>query len=185
MTALDDLLTRWRRRVALKFVLPGSRVLDIGTHDGGLFHAGGITGVGIDPALVGTAGSSAGVTLIQGAFPADLPKMPPSSFDCVTALAVVEHVAEAELQIWADQLSMLVRAGGRVVITVPAPRVDRLLHILMRLRLVDGIEAHQHHGFEPDQLTAIFGAPTWRLLRRRTFQLGFNNLFVFERTAAE
>jgi hypothetical protein len=59
--------------------------------------------------------------------------------------------------------------------------VDKILHVLMRLRLVAGMEAHQHHGFEPGDLDKIFTGPSWRCHKRRTFQLGLNNLFVYER----
>lgn len=39
----------------------------------------------------------------------------------------------------------------------------------------------EHHGYRVEQTTAIFPAKSFRLLRRKGFQLGLNNLFVFER----
>ena len=54
----------------------------------------------------------------------------------------------------------------------------------MALRLVNGMEAHQHHGFVPGDLHGVFTGPQWRLALHRTFQLGLNHLFVFERTSA-
>jgi predicted deacetylase len=41
------------------------------------------------------------------------------------------------------------------------------------------MEAHQHHGFEPEDVLRYFTAPRWRLAHRKRFQLGLNNLFVF------
>jgi SAM-dependent methyltransferase len=185
MTWLDRLLQYWRTRVALRELPPGARVLDIGTHDGTLFRLGGVGGVGIDPELAGDA-SATGVTLLRGAFPADMPAVPsPRPFDAATALAVVEHVPGEDLAGWAKALAELIAPGGVLVITVPAPAVDAILRVLMRLRLVAGIEAHQHHRFKPGDLEAIFAPPLWRRAKHRTFELGLNHLYVFRRTADE
>ncbi len=180
MTWLDRLLQRWRTRVALREVPRGARVLDIGTHDGALFRLARVSGVGIDPELTATA-PVPGVALVRGAFPADLPPQQP--FDAATALAVVEHVPDEDLAGWAKALAELIVPGGVLVITVPAPAVDTILHVLMRLRLVAGIEAHQHHGFRPSDLDAVFAAPLWRRTKHRRFELGLNHLYVFERGA--
>ena len=180
MTWLDDFLQQWRIRVVLPEMPPVPRVLDIGTRDGTLFRRAGVKGVGIDPELADAA-PLPGVTLVKGLFPDDLPALPGGSFDAVTALAVVEHVPEGELKSWADALAHLVTPGGKLVITVPSPTVDKILHLLMRLHLVAGMEAHQHHGFEPGDLDTIFTPPLWKRRKHRTFQLGLNNLFVFER----
>ena len=184
MTWLDRLLRDWRMRVALQHLPTGSRVLDIGTHDGSLFAKAAASGIGIDPELVVTAGAVGTVAFVRGTFPSALVDQRPGSFDAATALAVVEHVPDGELAAWATSLAELLRPGGRLIITVPAPTVDRLLHVLMALRLVNGMEAHQHHGFVPGDLHGVFTGPQWRLALHRTFQLGLNHLFVFERTSA-
>jgi hypothetical protein len=69
--------------------------------------------------------------------------------------------------------------GGVLVATVPSPLVDHILHVLMFLRLIDGQEAHQHYGFVPKDLIKLFEG-NLRLVKHRKFQLGLNNLFVFE-----
>lgn len=182
MTWLDKLLQRWRLRMAIRELPAGGRVLDIGTHDGTLFATTGSSGVGIDPELMPAVdGLPAGATLVKGFFPEDLPEQADGSFQAATALAVVEHVPDGGLQAWASSLAVLIASGGVVVITVPAPAVDAILHVLMRLRLVAGMEAHQHHGFLPSDLDGIFTAPEWRRRKHRRFQLGLNHLYVFER----
>jgi SAM-dependent methyltransferase len=183
MTWLDQLLQRWRIRKALRELPQGSRVLDIGTHDGTLLRLGGLTGMGIDPELA-DGQTPPGVTLVKGMFPGDMPDLPDGSFDVATALAVFEHAPSDELADWAAALARLVAPRGLLVITVPAPTVDKILHVLMRLRLVAGMEVHQHHGFEPNDLNALFSGPSWRRRKHRTFQLGLNHLFVFERTTS-
>ena len=180
MTWLDRYLQNWRIRKARRELPPGARVLDIGTYDGTLFRLTKASGVGIDPELAAGA-SIPGVTLVKGSFPKDLPELPDESFDAVTALAVVEHVPESDLPIWAETISRLVVPNGPLIITVPAPTVDTILHVLMRLKLVAGMEAHQHHGFKPNDLDHIFTAPLWQRAKHRTFQLGLNHLYVFER----
>ena len=180
MTWLDQLLQRWRVRMALGELPQAPRLLDIGTHDGTVFRLTGATGVGIDPELI-EAPALPGVTLVKGFFPVDLPTLADGTFEAATALAVVEHVPEPELATWAKVLAQLMAPKGRVIITVPAPTVDMILHVLMRARLIAGIEAHQHHGFRPADLDNIFTAPSWRRHKHRTFQLGLNHLYVFER----
>ena len=184
MTWLDRLLRDWRMRVALQHLPAGWRVLDIGTHDGSLFAKAAAGGVGIDPELVVATGTRGRTTFVKGMFPSALGEQPAGSFDAATALAVVEHVPDGELSAWASALAGLLRPGGRLIITVPAPTVDHLLHVLMALRLVNGMQAHEHHGFVPGDLHGLFAAPQWRLALHRTFQLGLNHLFVFERTSA-
>jgi SAM-dependent methyltransferase len=159
-----------------------TRLLDIGTHDGALFRLTRAAGVGIDPELIDVP-PMPGVTMVRGLFPDDVPPLPDEPFDAAVALAVFEHIPEDELGTWAKSLAALLEPGGRLIITVPAPTVDQMLHVLIRLRLIAGIEAHQHHGFQPADLESIFSAPQWRQHKHRRFQLGLNHLYVFERTS--
>jgi 2-polyprenyl-3-methyl-5-hydroxy-6-metoxy-1,4-benzoquinol methylase len=182
MTWLDRYLQKRRIREARRELPPGAHVLDIGTHDGTLFRLTRARGVGIDPELAAVT-SIRGVTLVKGSFPKDLPKLPDESFDAVTALAVVEHVPESELLIWGETIARLVVPNGLLIITVPAPAVDTILQVLMRLNLVAGIAAHQHHRFQLNDLDHIFTVPLWQRVKHRTFQLGLNHLYVFERSA--
>ena len=94
----------------------------------------------------------------------------------------MEHVPESELLIWAETIARLVVPSGPLIMTVPAPAVDTILHVLMRLNLVAGMAAHQHHRFQLDNVDRIFTAPLWQPAKHRTFQLGLNHLYVFERS---
>ena len=75
----------------------------------------------------------------------------------------------------------MLKPGGRIVITVPSPRVDDILHLLIRLHLIAGMSAHEHYGFKPAHTLGVFAAPRFRVLKKARFQLGLNNLFVFEK----
>ena len=169
-------------RVALRELPPRPQLLDIGTGDAALFERAGATGVGVDPCPA-TSDLPPGVTLLRGMFPDAADALPAGSFDAVTALAVFEHVPVADQPAWTSAIARLLAPNGVLVITVPSPAVDPMLHMLIRLRLAEGMEAHQHYGFRPSGLAPLFETPHWRQRKHRTFQFGLNHLYVFERTA--
>ena len=179
MKAADRILQRWRVRRALPWIEPGSSVLDVGCADGVLFDLGRdriASGVGVDPEPPPEWLGRTGTRRIDGFFPDAVP--PGETYDAIVMLAVVEHVEEPVLKVWAAECARLLRPGGRVVITVPSPLVDHLLHVGMALRLLDGMEAHQHHGFDPRQVPAVFATAGFAVEAARRFQLGLNNLYV-------
>jgi len=59
--------------------------------------------------------------------------------------------------------------------------VDNVLKVLTVLKLVDGMSLEEHHGYKPEDTDKIFAKPRFELVTRKTFQLGFNNLFVFRK----
>ncbi len=182
MNRLDRLLQDWRIGRAIRFVPLGSRVLDVGCHDGALFRRLGPglrEGIGLDPALAGPLDGDR-YRLLPGSFPLDAPDEP-ESFDAITMLAVLEHVPSDQQPVVAGTAHRLLKPGGRLILTVPSPRVDAILDVLMRLRLLDGMEADQHYGFEPDDVKPLMVAAGLTLIEHATFQLGLNHLFVFER----
>jgi 2-polyprenyl-3-methyl-5-hydroxy-6-metoxy-1,4-benzoquinol methylase len=176
---LDRVLRRWRFAKARAFIRPGDRVLDIGCEDGALFeylgHRMGF-GVGIDPALDQPIQRDR-YRLIRGRIPESLPTG--EAFDVVTMLAVLEHLPGDVVKQLAGRCLDLLKSKGRVVITVPSPSVDRMLHWLIWLRLMRGTAVHEHHGFEPSTVPATFTAVGLSPVLQKRFELGFNNLFVF------
>jgi len=181
MKSIDRLLQRWRISKARRFIKPGARVLDIGSADGALFRRlkiSGARGMGIDPTLKSDANAD-GVPLIAGFFPKDLPDVEP--FDVITMLAVLEHFPTAQYEELRRGCVKFLKPGGRLIITVPSPAVDKILSALKFFRLIDGMSLEEHHGYEVNRTVEIFPAENFRLLKRATFQLGLNNLFVFER----
>ena len=183
MKALDRFLRNRRIRWAAHFLRPTDVVVDVGCADGAMFEqlkGRYAFGYGVDPAL---ASEVHGVTyaLYPGMFPAALP--PDVAADRITLLATLEHLSPDEQARLAEGCRDVLKPGGTVVITVPSPRVDDLLHVLGWLRLIDGMEMHEHHGFEPDDTLKVFGGPAFKLVEHHKFQFGLNNLFVFERAA--
>jgi SAM-dependent methyltransferase len=186
MNAVDRFLQDWRIRRALPWIPDGARVLDVGCADGALFrrlgpHLG--EGVGVDPDLE-SASSSGRFRLLPGAFPEALGATTKAAangdrYDVVTFLAVLEHVPDDELDTWVEACRALLRTDGRVVATVPSPRVDTLLDVGIRLRLLHGMEAGQHHGSDPGGIVHAFRRAGFDVVESKRFQLGLNNLFVF------
>lgn len=182
MKPLDRLLQRWRIGKALPWVRAGDRLLDIGCFDPELLkRAEGriASGVGIDP--LATPAKHGKLEIVRGECPGE-PRFADGAFDCVTMLAVLEHIPQREAL--ARECFRLLAPGGRVVITVPKPAVDRVLAVLLALRLIKGMSLEQHDGYDIERTTPIFEGAGLRLMKRRGFQLGLNCLFVFEKPAS-
>ena len=181
MKALDRELQRQRIAKALPFIPTGSSVLDIGCNNGAFFAAAvdrAAKGVGIDLQKPDS--------WVDGPYElrvGELPEVlePGETFDAIVALAVVEHVPRDALEVWAKVIPDLLTPGGRLIITTPSPKVDEILHLLIKLRLIDGMEAHEHYGFDPRTVPEIFGSDDLVLENSARFQLGLNHLFVFRR----
>lgn len=181
MKALDRYLQRLRCDQADRFIRNGDRLLDVGCFDRVLLERVAPRvrrAVGIDPlAIPYHAGN---VEVLKASIPGDHP-FAPGDFDCITLLAVLEHIREKDAL--ARECFRLLAPGGRVVITVPHPRVDDLLALLHRLRLIDGMSLEEHHGYDVRQTPAIFTGAGLALHTARAFELGLNRLFVFEKPA--
>ena len=176
MKWLDQVLRNWRIRKALPHTAPAERLLDVGCGDGELLRQLDRNGMGIDPRL-GKLVDVPGVQFVRGNFPDDLPVTGP--FDAITMLAVLEHVPEPAKPAWPSACHRLLAVDGRVVLTVPSPRIDAILAVLRFFRLVDGMALEEHHGFNPSVVKPLFESAGFRLAIHKKFQLGLNNLFVF------
>jgi 2-polyprenyl-3-methyl-5-hydroxy-6-metoxy-1,4-benzoquinol methylase len=183
MTPLDRFIQWWRFRVAREWIPQGASVLDVGSSDGAFFRhvtAKAKVFVGIDPHVAAPCSGTA-LKLIRGVFPEDLGTEEPY-FDVITLLAVLEHIPPERKDAVAKACHRLLRERGRVVITVPSPFVDHILSILKAMKLIHGMSLEEHHGFRIRDVIPLFRHAGFNLLRHRRFQLGLNNLFIFERS---
>jgi SAM-dependent methyltransferase len=179
MKPLDRLLQRWRIAKAVPWVRRGDRVLDIGCFDPALLRRLEPRierGVGIDP--LASPWRAGRLEVLRGTCPGE-PRLDDGTFDCITMLAVLEHIPDREAL--ARECARLLAPGGRVVITVPRPAVDKVLAALLAVRLIKGMSLEQHDGYDVRRTVPLFESAGLRLLKRRSFQLGLNCLFVFER----
>jgi SAM-dependent methyltransferase len=183
MKRLDRYLRNVRIAKARRFVNEHDVVVDVGCADGAMFERWGDTieyGYGVDPTL-DEKQETAVYVLYPGVFPDALPEV---RCDLITMLAVLEHIPEDRQAEVANACHRMLNPGGRVVITVPSPKVDSILSVLGRLRAIDGMSLDEHYGFDPAHTEEIFGPPEFRPVERRRFQLGLNNLYVFEKAEA-
>lgn len=176
----DRIIQWWRISKVRSYIPKGGRVLDIGCADGALFrqlrsHIG--TGVGVDPVLAQSVANSR-FQLLRGGVPHDLA---PNQFDAVTMLAVVEHLPEDVITEMRDLSVRHLKPGGVLLITVPSPKVDIILKVLIGIRLAGHMSFEQHHGFDTRTVPARFGGTGLELIAHKTFQAGLNNLFVLRR----
>jgi SAM-dependent methyltransferase len=155
--------------------------LDIGCADGAIFHQLGRKireGVGIDPNIPESKDFGS-YRLLRGKFPDALQN--PEPFDVITLLAVLEHIPPAEQKELAENVVRYLKPGGRLIITVPSPRIDQMLDRLKSLRLIDGMSLEEHYGFDIRLVPSIFSVNGLELAGKYTFQFGLNHLFVFRR----
>jgi hypothetical protein len=179
---LDREIQLLRFRAASKFVPSGSRLLDIGSADGAWFKFLGdriAKSVGLDPNAADRT-TPEGHRLVKGTLDTVVLD---ESFDCVTALAVLEHLNDGELAEFGRQVRSCTTDDAVMVATVPSPAVDRILDVGIRLHLLDGMEAEEHHGLDAGTIPEVLAETGWSLRNRTTFEFGLNNLFVLQRQA--
>jgi SAM-dependent methyltransferase len=179
MKAVDRFLQSWRERKARAWLRPGARVLDIGCHQGEFLARLGPSireSIGLDP--LARPATTASYALVATPF-AEPVAFPAERFDAIVLLATLEHIRDkAPL---AREAKRLLSPGGRLIMTVPSPRVDDIVHTLVRLGLADGMSLEEHHGFKPADTQPIFCGAGLELEHHEAFQLGLNHLFVFRR----
>ena len=181
MKYIDNLLQNFRIAQAKKYIPKGSTVLDIGSSDGVMFHQLKdiiLDGTGIDPTLTETI-SGPNFKLFPGYFPNDLKDY--KIYDAITLLAVLEHIPPQVHESFSNGCAKYLKKGGKLIITVPSAKVDHILSVLKFFRLIDGMSLEEHYGFDTKMTPLIFKGPDFKLVNHSTFQLGLNNLYVFEK----
>ena len=98
-------------------------------------------------------------------------------FSVVTMLAVAEHLDPAALESLFGECRRVLADRGRLIVTTPAARADRLLRFLARVGLVSREEIDEHkYAYTPGLLGWYFGRAGFEMGRIAigSFELGLN-----------
>ena len=102
-------------------------------------------------------------------------------FDCVTMLAVFEHINEVKLNFVLKEVRRVLKTGGTFVIATPSPWSDGLLHLLARLSVISPEEIHEHkHNQTRKIIESLLRQAGFQEenLRSGYFESGLNMWFV-------
>jgi 2-polyprenyl-3-methyl-5-hydroxy-6-metoxy-1,4-benzoquinol methylase len=184
MKFIDRVLRNWRVKMCIPYVRANDKILDIGCLDGYLFkklESKTIQeSIGLDPLLTEVVKHKT-YTLIPGNFPHSLTES--NHFNCITMLAVLEHIPREQQKQLNNHFKRILEPFGRIIITVPSPFIDHILWIFSKLHIIDGMSIEEHYGFKVEEVPDLFDSKQFKLIKHKKFQLGFNNLFVFEKNS--
>ena len=65
-------------------------------------------------------------------------------------------------------------------VRVALKNCPKIMDVLIFFHLMEGRALNEHHGFDPEALHGYF-SDSLRLVKRKRFQFGLNNVFVLER----
>lgn len=178
---LEPLLRRMRLRRVLPVVrrYPGCALLDIGCGwEARLLRAVEpliARGVGVD--FKAPRARSPKIETRQLTLARELP-FASSTFDVVTMLAVLEHLAHP-LEI-VREISRVLKPGGRLVLTVPSNAAKPVLEFLaFRLKVVSEAEIRDHKRYyNRASVQSLVAECGLRVETHRYFQFGMNNFLV-------
>ena len=123
---------------------------------------------------------TAKIKTYQGTLNSELP-FKNESFDVVTMLAVLEHLAKP-VEI-ANEIWRVLAPGGRLVITVPSRAARPVLEFLAyKLKIVSEDEIRDHKTYyNYHDLVVLFGQTQLTVERHHYFQLGMNNFCLLRK----
>ncbi len=147
---LEGTLSAWRARIANRLIPPAARsgrILDVGcgTFPTFLANTEFAEKHGIDRLVDPTAAPGLRLQQVDLEHLSRLP-FDDAHFDAVTLLAVFEHVRPRLLVPLLAECRRVLKPGGTLILTTPAPWTDGLLRLLARMRLVSREEIDEHKG---------------------------------------
>jgi ubiquinone/menaquinone biosynthesis C-methylase UbiE len=182
MKRLDYHLQNWRYTIVEPFIPDGCEILDIGGFDGSFLlrvEDRIKRGVCIDPFIENWKGNK--IEFMKGKITTSLP-FSDLTFDVIIMLAVFEHLGMYQATIASESFRIL-KQNGLAILTVPSKAVDYILKVLIKLHLIDGMSAEEHVHFRSSDTMRIFKQGGFALKHRSRFQLGLNNLFIFQKVS--
>jgi 2-polyprenyl-3-methyl-5-hydroxy-6-metoxy-1,4-benzoquinol methylase len=177
----DSVIRDIRLIQVMRFIPDNSTILDIGCGDGYLFRLLGDRlkwGIGIDKDV--PVSGSALYQLLAGSFPNDFTDLQPG-FDVIVMAAVIEHLPIGKIHLVLTRCYQLLKPGGRLIMTIPSHLVDPILHMMIKMGIIDGIDLEAHTGFRWGMLKRICNPNEFQLMVHKHFEFGLNHLIVYIR----
>ena len=179
---IDFLIQKRRIAIIEKYVPKDSSLLDIGC---GYYPQNLVSletrikkGVGIDRDIPEMSPSGK-ISFVKHYIERTLP-FPSGEFDCITALAVLEHL-EYPREIIGECYRIL-KPGGRIIVTVPSNYSKPILLVLAGLGLISREEVYSHrHYFSKSELDKLLSEAHFIKKSTRFYNLFMNLLLVFEK----
>ncbi|MCJ7544529.1 MAG: class I SAM-dependent methyltransferase [Phycisphaerae bacterium] len=174
---LGRLLASWRVKEVLPHVR--GRLLDIGCGANQLVRRYGRDGVGVDVRQWGT------VDLVVS----DTSQLPfaPQEFDVVTFLASLNHIPNRQKVL--AEARRLLKADGRVIVTMIPPVLSGVWHFLRRPWDADqherGMKEGEVYGLTRSQVRQILRDAGFEVVQERRFMLGVNRLTIARKATPE
>lgn len=102
-------------------------------------------------------------------------------FDTIVCLAVIEHIAYADIYSVFKKFKTLLKKQGKIILTTPTKMADPALKLLTLFGLLDkkNIAEHKHY-WTKKELFNLAEKSGFIVKKYRKFQLGFNQMAIFE-----
>ncbi|HPK53250.1 MAG TPA: class I SAM-dependent methyltransferase [Smithellaceae bacterium] len=112
---------------------------------------------------------------------ADVLPFPAESFDVVTMLAVLEHLAAPVVLL--KEIQRILKKEGRLVLTVPGKAARPVLEFLAyRLKIISAGEIREHKKYyDRAELEELFSQCGMVIERHEYFQFGMNNFCIVKK----
>jgi SAM-dependent methyltransferase len=183
---LEGFLAKKRAKLANGFIPKASRegkILDIGCGSFPYFlrTTDFKDKYGLDPVINISILKDTDIKLKKGGIGSEGLPFADNYFDVVTLLAVFEHINHNDLIPVIKEIQRILKKGGIVIITTPAPWSDKLLHVMARVGLISAEEIHEHkHNLSRGKIKNIIGSGGFNKLNIRSgfFELFMNMWFV-------
>ncbi len=100
-------------------------------------------------------------------------------FDAVTMLAVFEHLDHKKISFVLKEVNRVLKKGGVLVMTTPAPWSDKILKIMARTGFVSKEEIHEHkHNLTSKIIRDYLKNDNFRNIKSGYFEMGLNMWFT-------
>jgi 2-polyprenyl-3-methyl-5-hydroxy-6-metoxy-1,4-benzoquinol methylase len=171
---LEYLFSFLRYRSVTPHINKGSKVLDLGCGYKGAFLnkiSGKIKeGVGVDVSV----GKNPNKNILLKKGIVDKPLKLNSKFDCVTSLAVIEHVNDPKTHL--TQAYIHLKPGGKLLLTTPSKKSEPLLNFLaLKIGIVSKEEIKDHKRYyDSDELENVIKQCGFKNINVKSFEFGYN-----------